>query len=111
MKKFGLLIAVLVAVTMLGVAAYAATTPAPKPAPVKKVAVSTMTAKGTITVVDVKAGTFNLKEANVAGDMTFKASAKLIKSLKAGKNVVVGYTTLPGGENDAIYVKKEAVKK
>ena len=111
MKKLGLLVMALAAVAVLGVAAYAAVTPASKAVPVKKVAVKLMTAKGTITVVDVKAGTFSLKEANVASEMTFMVSAKLAKALKAGEKVVVGYKTMASGENHAVYVNLEKVKK
>jgi len=101
----------LAAVAVLGTAAYAAVAPAPKAAPAKKVAVKLTTAKGTITVVDAKAGTFSLQEANAASEMTFMVSAKLAKALKVGENVVVSYKTMASGENHAVYVKKEVVKK
>ena len=106
MKKLGLFVVALAAVAILGAAAYAASTPAPKTAPVKKMEAKLMTAKGTITTVDVKAGTFNVKN-EAAAEMTFKASAKLLKVIKTGEMVTVGYKTLPSGENDAVYVKKE----
>jgi hypothetical protein len=106
MKKIGLFVMALAAVAILGATAYAASTPAPKAAPAKKMEAKLMTAKGAITTIDVKAGTFNLK-GEAATEMTFKASAKLLKGIKAGEMVMVSYKTLPSGENDAVYVKKE----
>jgi len=129
MKKFGLGLLALAVFAVMGTTggcakksaglfitnAYAQA-PVPTVAPAKKVEVKLATAKGTITAVDVKAGTFTLKEANAtanaaAVETTFKASTKLIKALKVGKNVVVGYKTLASGENEAVYVKKVTVKK
>ena len=106
MKKFGLLITVLAAVVILGTAAYAAVAPAPKTVPAKKAEVKLITVFGTITTVDKKTRTFTLKEANAAAEMTFKASAKLIKALTAGENVVVGYKKLASGENEAVVAGK-----
>ena len=111
MKKIGLVVMALAAFAVLGVAAYAAVAPAPKATPVKKVEVKLTTVKGTITVVDVKTESFSLKEANAAGEMTFKAPMKLVKELKVGENVEVGYKVLADGKNHAVYVKKEKLKK
>ena len=107
MKKFGLLVAVVAAVAILGAAAYAAQTAVPP----KKVETKLMTAKGTITAIDVKAGTFNLKEENVTTEMTFMVSPGAIKKLAVDEKVVVGYKTLASGMNHAVYVKPEKVKK
>lgn len=111
MKKLGLLVMALAAVAVLGVAAYAAVAPAPKTAPAKKVAVKLTTAKGTITAIDQKAGTLSLKEEGAAVETTFMVSVKLAKTLKVGENVAVSYKTMASGENHAVYVKKEVVKK
>jgi hypothetical protein len=114
MKKIGLLVMALAAVAVLGVAAYAAEAPAPKAAPVKKAAVKLMTAKGAITVVDEKAGTFSLKEDKAvagAADMVFTAKPAVIKKITVGEKVTVGYNTLASGENHAVYVTPVKVKK
>lgn len=116
MKKLSMLVMALAAVAVLGAAVYAADAPAPAPkapkaasvakaAPAKKVE-----AKGTITTIDATASTFNLK-GDAAAEMTFKASPKLLKGLKAGEVVTVGYKTLASGDNAAVYVKKEMKKK
>ena len=111
MKKLGLLVMALAAVAILGTGVYAAVAPAPKAAPAKKVEAKLMTAKGTITAIDKKAGTIRLKGEGAVVETTFMVSAKLAKALKVGKKVVVSYKTMASGENHAVYVNLEKTKK
>ena len=106
MKKFSLFVMALAAIAVLGASAYTAN------ASLKSKLMRAKEAKGMITAVDATAGTITVStSAPVApAEMTFKASAKLIKALKVDEKVTVGYKTLANGDNEAVYVQPAKIR-
>ena len=104
MKKFNLFIVALVAIAVLGVSAYTAN------ASLKSKLMRAKEVKGTITAIDATAGTISLQEANATTEMTFTATAKLVKALKVGEKVTVGYKIQANGDNKAVYVQPAKIK-
>lgn len=66
-----------------------------------------MTIQGTITAIDENGRTFTLKGNKASAEtITFKVSARQIKILTVGENVIVNYTAPPSGEKEIFYIER-----
>jgi len=60
---------------------------------------------GIVTMVDAKAMTLTIKDAETGGAIVFSATAAQLKNIKAGDQVMVGYTEEKSGALTAVQIQ------